>query len=68
MKLQKRILTFAAAAMLALSMALPCAAAESAMNTLCAPLFQGTVGGSTIPGWLCRIRCCQQCGAFHRSR
>ena len=37
MKLQKRILTFAAAAMLALSMALPCAAAESAMDTLCAP-------------------------------
>lgn len=32
MKLQKRILTFAAAAMLALSMALPCAAAESAMD------------------------------------
>jgi len=37
MKLQKRILTFAAAVMLALSMALPCAAAESAMDTLCAP-------------------------------
>ena len=46
MKLQKRILTFAAAAMLALSMALPCAAAESAMDTLCAP------SGNFHAGWL----------------
>lgn len=47
MKLQKRILTFAAAAMLALSMALPCAAAESAMGH---PLR--TVRDHFHAGWL----------------
>lgn len=50
MKLQKRIITFAAAAMLALSMALPCAAAESAMDTLCAAVRDHFHAGWLLPG------------------